>query len=205
MIPVWALTSVSVAFKKARKAEHAPFASRARQAHEVPMLLYVCSCVTLPLQDDLPQYLLRPGAVWDGQALCHLSRHISQRCSPLLRASNCGQARAMCTSNRSQACLLSRARSKRTPHPGGTKCLFLSHTLMTRPAACGRSRRTSSSSGSSARRAGLEEARLVNLSRQSSVFPVLWQAIPVMIRLQRGCWATSRRRSSRRALQVCLS
>ena len=69
-----ALASVSVAFKKARKAEHAPFASRARQAHEVPMLLYVCSCVTLPSQDDLPQYLLRPRAVWDGQALCHLSR-----------------------------------------------------------------------------------------------------------------------------------
>ena len=69
-----ALASVSVAFKKARKAEHAPFASRARQAHEVPMFLYVCSCVTLPSQDDLPQYLLRPRAVWDGQALCHLSR-----------------------------------------------------------------------------------------------------------------------------------
>ena len=50
-------------------------------------------------------------------------------------------------------------------------------------------------------RAGLEEARLVNLARQSSVFLVLWQAIPVMIRLQR----TSRRRRSRRALQVCLS
>ena len=28
----------------------------------------------------------------------------------------------------------------------------------------------------------------MNLARQSSVFPVLWQAIPVMIRLQRGCW-----------------
>ena len=163
-----ALASVSVAFKKARKAEHAPFASRARQAHEVPMFLYVCSCVTLPSQDDLAQCLrLLPGAVWDGLALCHLSRHISRRRSPLLRASNCGQARAMCTSNRSQACLLSRARSKRTPHPGGTKCLFLSHTLMTRPAACGRSRRTSSSSGSSARRGGLEEARLVNFARQS--------------------------------------
>ena len=80
----------------------------------------------------------------------------------------------MCTSNRSQACLLSRAMSKRTLHPGGTMCWFLSHTLMTRPAACtsrrrgaGRSRRTSSSSGSSARRAGLEEARLMNLARQS--------------------------------------
>ena len=45
----------------------------------------------------------------------------------------------------------------------------------------------------------------MNLARQSSVFPVLWQAIFVMIRLQRGCWATSRRRSSRRALQVCVS
>ena len=28
----------------------------------------------------------------------------------------------------------------------------------------------------------------MNLARQSSVFPALWQAIPVMIRLQRGCW-----------------
>ena len=34
---------------------------------------------------------------------------------------------------------------------------------------------------------------------------LLWQAIPVTIRLQRGCWATSGRGSSRRALQVCLS
>ena len=83
--------------------------------------------------------------------------------------------------------------------------LFLCHPPITRQAACGRSRRTSPSSGSSARRGGLEEARLVNLARQSSVFPVLWQAIPVMIRLQRGCWATSRRGSSRRALQVCVS
>ena len=47
----------------------------------------------------------------------------------------------MCTSNRSQACLLSRAMSKRTLHPGGTMCLFLSHTLMTRPAACASRRR----------------------------------------------------------------
>ena len=69
-----ALASVSVAFKKARKAEHAPFASRARQVHEVSMLFFVCSCVTLPSQDDLPQYLLRPGAARDGLALCHLSR-----------------------------------------------------------------------------------------------------------------------------------
>ena len=36
----------------------------------------------------------------------------------------------MCTSNRSQACLLSGAMSKRTPHPGGTKCLFLSHNFI---------------------------------------------------------------------------
>ena len=31
---------------------------------------------------------------------------------------------------------------------------------------------------------------------------LLWQAIPATIRLQRGCWATSGRRRSRRALQV---
>ena len=36
-----ALASVSVAFKKARKAEHVPFASRARQVHEVSML-FLC-------------------------------------------------------------------------------------------------------------------------------------------------------------------
>ena len=101
---------------------------------------------------------------------------------------------------------LARPQGQRRTHPvEGTVFLFLCHPPITRQAACGRSRRTSSSSGSSARRAGLEEARLVNLARQSSVFPVLWQAIPVMMRLQRGCWATSRRRSSRRALQVCLS
>ena len=32
-----ALASVSVAFKKARKTEHVPSASRARQVHQVPM------------------------------------------------------------------------------------------------------------------------------------------------------------------------
>ena len=51
--------------------------------------------------------------------------------------------------------------------------LFLCHTPITRPAACGRSRRTSFSSGSSARRGGLEEARLVNLERQSHRFCLL--------------------------------
>ena len=57
-----------------------------------------------------------------------------------------------CTSNRSQACLPSRAGSKRTSLVEGTMSLFLCHAPITRPAACGRSRRTSSSSGSSARR-----------------------------------------------------
>ena len=42
----------------------------------------------------------------------------------------------------------------------GTVSLFLCHPPIRRPAACGRSRRTSASSGSSARRGGLEEARL---------------------------------------------
>ena len=78
-----ALASVSVAFKKARKAEHVPFASRARQLHEVPMLLCVCSCVTLPSQDDLPQCLrLLPRAARDGLALCHLSRQDTSRGVP---------------------------------------------------------------------------------------------------------------------------
>ena len=78
-----ALASVSVAFKKARKAEHVPFASRARQVHEVPMLLCVCSCVTLPSQDDLPQCLrLLPRAARDGLALCHLSRQDTSRGVP---------------------------------------------------------------------------------------------------------------------------
>ena len=35
--------------------------------------------------------------------------------------------------------------------------------------------------------------------------PLLWQAILVTIRLQRGCWATLGRRRSRRALQVYVS
>ena len=56
---------------------------------------------------------------------------------------------------------------QREPPGRGTMCLFLCHTPITRPAACGRSRRTSSPSGSSERRGGLEEARLVNLARQS--------------------------------------
>ena len=46
------------------------------------------------------------------------------------------------------------------------QCLCSCVTLpITRPAACGRSRRSSSSSGSSSRRVGLEEARLVNLAK----------------------------------------
>ena len=36
-------------------------------------------------------------------------------------------------------------------------------------------------------------------------FPLLWQTIPVTIRPDSGCWATSGRRSTRRALQLCLS
>ena len=63
--------------------------------------------------------------------------------------------------------------SKRTPLVEGTVSLFLCHPPITRPAACARWRRTSPSSGSSARRGGLEEARLVNLARQSSVFRFL--------------------------------
>ena len=42
-----ALASVSVAFKKARKAEHVPFASRARQVHELSDALYVFVLVLL--------------------------------------------------------------------------------------------------------------------------------------------------------------
>ena len=42
-----ALARVSVAFKKARKAEHVPFASRARQVHQVPMDFCVCFFVSL--------------------------------------------------------------------------------------------------------------------------------------------------------------
>ena len=128
-----ALASVSVAFKKARKAEHAPFASRARQAHEVPMFLYVCF-------------------------LCH---------SPITRRP-CTMSPSTSWSSLGRASLVSSVKTHLT-----TLLTFLSHTLMTRPAACGRSRRTSSSSGSSARRGGLEEVRLVNLARQSSVSPVL--------------------------------
>ena len=77
-----ALASVSVAFKKARKAEHLPFASRARQVDEVPMVLCVYSSVILPSQDDLAQYLLRPGAARDGLALCNLSRQDTSRGVP---------------------------------------------------------------------------------------------------------------------------
>ena len=55
--------------------------------------------------------------------------------------------------------------------------MFLCHTPITRPAACasgrrdaGRSRRTPSRCGSSARRGGQEEARFVNLARQASAW-----------------------------------
>ena len=137
--------------------------------------LRVCLCFLAQSlsQDDggehLPQCPL-PQAVRHGQALCHLSRHISRRCPP--RASSCGQARATSTSNRSQACLPSRAGSNKTPLVEGVLCLFLSHTPITRRAdyasirrGAGRSRRTHSWSGRSARRAGQEEARLLNLAR----------------------------------------
>ena len=78
-----ALASVSIAFKKARKAEHVSFVSRARQVDEVPMVLCVCSCVTIPSQDDLPQCLrLLPRAARDGPALCHLSRQDTSRGVP---------------------------------------------------------------------------------------------------------------------------
>ena len=164
------------------------------------MLLYICSCVTL-----LPQ------AAQDGLALCHLSRPDTSRGVP-----SQGRHRSkVCACRSLQEPRLTRWSANGSNWPlqvEGAMRLFLCHTLMIRPAVCasvrrgaGRSRRTSYWSGSSARREGLEEARLVNLARQSSVFPVLWQAIPVMIRLQRGYWATSRRRSSRRALQVCVS
>ena len=58
-----ALASVSVAFKKARKAEHVSFASRARQVHEVSngfMCLFLCySPITSPPAADF-FYFLKP-------------------------------------------------------------------------------------------------------------------------------------------------
>ena len=49
-----------------------------------PCSFCVCSCVTLPSQDDLPRYLLRPGAARDGLALCHLSGQDTSRGVPSL-------------------------------------------------------------------------------------------------------------------------
>ena len=79
-----ALASVSVASsKKARKAEHVPFASRARQVHEVPMLFFVFVLVLLSRHKSIGgRLLLLPQAAQDGLALCHLSRHDTSRGVP---------------------------------------------------------------------------------------------------------------------------
>ena len=122
------------------------------------MLLCVCSCVTLPVHRRQTPSTSSSRSRRASLVSSVKTRHISWS-----SVSGWVSEQGVCV----RACLCS---------------------CVTRPAACGRSRRTSSSSGSSARRVGLEEARLVNLARQSSVFPALWQAIPVMIRLQRGCW-----------------
>ena len=108
--------------------------------------------------------LLLPQAAWDGLALCYLSRQDTSRGVP----SQGRHRRKVCACRRQQEPRLTAGvgacGSKRTSLVEGTVSWFLCHTPITRPAACGRSRRTSSSSGISARRGGLEEARLVNLA-----------------------------------------
>ena len=121
------------------------------------------------LQDDggdhIPPCQL-PQAVRHGQALCYLSRHISQRCAP--RASSWGQARATSTSNRSQACLPSRAGSNKTSW-SREHCVCFCHTLPSQDQPImRRDEEVLDARGGSARRAGLNEVRLVNLARQCS-------------------------------------
>ena len=78
-----ALASVSVAFKKARKAEHVPSASRARQVHQMPMDFCVCFLchypITRPPAADF-FYFLKP--LGTGQPLCHLLRQDTSRGVP---------------------------------------------------------------------------------------------------------------------------
>ena len=76
-----ALASVSVAFKKARKAEHVPFASRARQVHEVSMLFLCMFFVSLSNHKTTGgRFLLLPQAARDGPAFVSpvKTRHISR-------------------------------------------------------------------------------------------------------------------------------
>ena len=76
-----ALASVSVAFKKARKAEHVPFASRARQVHELPMLLCVCflcySPITSPPAADF-FYFLKPLGTGQPCVICQDKTHLKE-------------------------------------------------------------------------------------------------------------------------------
>ena len=81
-----ALASVSVAFKKARKAEHVPFASRARQVHEVLMLFFVCSLCHSPITRRPPT--ISPTS-WSCSGRASLvssvkTRHISRSSLPKL-------------------------------------------------------------------------------------------------------------------------
>ena len=79
-----ALASVSVAFKKARKAEHVPFASRARQVHEVLMLFFVCSLCHSPITRR-PPTISPPSWSCSGRASLVSSvktRHISRSSLP---------------------------------------------------------------------------------------------------------------------------
>ena len=120
----------------------------------------------------------------------------------------------MCTSNRSQACLLSRAGSKRTlPLTRSRDNVFVSfsHSYDKTSRLCVETKRCWTLAEDL-----LSEWEERKKSRAGGGAPcesrkivlcalLLWQAIPVTIRLQRGCWATSGRRRSRRALQVCVS
>ena len=108
-----------------------------------------------------------------------------------------GQARVTCTSNRSQACLPSRAGSQRTRW----SVVLVSHSHhKTSPCASGTLTEDIISEWEQRKKS--RAGRGAPCKSRKTVFCV---AIPVMIRLQRGCWATSRRRRSRRALQVCFS
>ena len=139
-----ALASVSVAFKKARKAEHVPFASRARQVHELLMLLCVFSCVTLPSQVHRRQTSStsssrsgRASLVSSVRAI-HISR--SSVSGQAAEQGVCVQKVARASPDRWRQCV------KEDPYWSVGQCLgFLCHPPITRPAACGRSRRTSSS------------------------------------------------------------
>ena len=175
-------------------------------------LLYVITVMVCHEASSSPPGCLRPQAVRHGRALCHLSRHISTKLLSQGRQLRTGKSDVYHQPIASLSPESSRVKEDPSLPSRSRDNVFVSDTLMTRPAACAsrtkrcwtlaedllsewEERKKSRAGGG----APCESRKIVLWAL------LLWQAIPVTIRLQRGCWATSGRGSSRRALQVCLS